>query len=130
MSTYAKLKNGQLDVLQRIPRVSNATPEMLTAYAEKNGYKKYVRAAQPEGYHHHSYKETAKQITDVWTPYTDSEMAPIRASELHQKLADTDYIAAKLAEVDGEERTEMLAHYADQLAQRRAWREELRSIEN
>lgn len=130
MTTYAKLKNGQLDTLRYIPGVANPTDEMWKTYAEAQGYKKYVRAAQPEGYCHHSYKETAKQITDVWTPYTDSEMVPIRAAELHQKLTETDYIAAKLAEVDGEERTEMLAHYAEQLAQRRAWREELRAIEN
>lgn len=130
MTQYAKLKNGQLNMLRYIPGIANPAADVWAAYAEAQGYKKYVRTACPEGQHHHSYKETAKQITDVWTPYTDSELIPIRAAELHQKLTETDYIAAKLAEVDGEERTEMLAHYAEQLAQRRAWREELRAIEN
>lgn len=128
--TYAKLNDKRLEVLTRIPNCANPTAEMLAAYAAAHGYKTYMQVAQPEGYHHHSYKETAKQIKDVWTPYTDSEMAPILAAEAHAYLAETDWVAAKLAEVDGEERAAMKEHYADTLAKRSEAREKINQYEN
>ena len=47
-----------------------------------------------------------------------------KIAELKQKLADTDYIAAKIAE--GAATKE---EYADVLAQRKAWREEINALE-
>lgn len=127
---YVKLNGNKLEVLTRLPNCGNPTAEMLATYAAEHGYKQYVQVPQPEGYHHHSYHETAKQIKDVWTPYTDSEMAPIRAAEAHAYLAETDWVAAKLAEVDGEDRAAMLEHYADTLAKRREARETINKYEN
>lgn len=128
--TYAKLTDNKLEVLTRLPTCGNPTAEMLATYAAANGYKTYVRVAKPDGYHRHSYHETAKQIKDVWTPYTDSEQAPIRAQEAHAYLTSTDWVAAKLAEVDGEERAAMKEHYADVLAKRREARETINKYEN
>lgn len=130
MDKYAKLIKGKLFELRFVPQIANPTPEMLAAYAAANGYKTYVQLQQPEGYHHHSYHETAQQIKDVWTPYTDAEMAPILSAEAHAYLAETDWVAAKLAEVDGEERAAMLEHYADTLAKRREARETINKLEN
>lgn len=132
MNTYAKLINGQLETLRNVPHISNPTEEMVKEYAEANGYKSYLRVPMPAdgGYYHHGYKETKAQIKDVWTPYSDSEMAPIHAREAHAYLDSTDWVAAKLAEVDGEERTAMLAYYADTLAKRREARETINKFEN
>lgn len=52
-----------------------------------------------------------------------------RVAELKKMLAETDYVAWKLAEVDGEEREAMLAAYAEVLAKRADWREEINSLE-
>lgn len=127
---YVKLNGNKLEVLTRLPNCGNPTAEMLATYAAEHGYKTYVRVAKPDGYHHHSYRETAKQIKDVWTPYSDSEMAPIHVAQARAYLVETDWVAAKLAEVDGEERAAMLEHYADTLAKRREARETINKCEN
>ena len=58
-------------------------------------------------------EEEAKQIA-----------ATQRISELHAKLSATDYIAAKLAE--GAATRE---EYADKLAERQSWRDEINRLE-
>lgn len=130
--TYAKIISGQLHELRNIPHISNPTEEMFAAYAAATGYKNYVRVPMPTdgGHYHLSYKETKAQIKDVWTPYTDSEMAPILAAEAHAYLSATDWVAAKLAEVDGDERAAMKERYADTLAKRREARETINKFEN
>lgn len=132
MTKYAKLTDGQLVELRNVPHISNPSDEMVREYAEANGYKVLVRVPMPTdgGYYHHTFKETAKQIKDVWTPFSDSEMAPIYAEQAHAYLASTDWVAAKLAEVDGEERAAMLEHYADVLSKRREARETINLYEN
>ena len=52
-----------------------------------------------------------------------------RISELKQRLVETDYVAMKLSEVEGEERAELLNTYADVLAERKAAREEINRLE-
>lgn len=54
-----------------------------------------------------------------------AEINAERIAELKQNLANTDYIIIKLAE-DAASRDE----YADQLAQRAAWRKEINELEN
>lgn len=132
MHKYAKLNGSHIDFLRCVPHIATPTDEMVRQYAEANGYKAYVRVPMPDDgvYYHHAYKETATQIEDVWTPYSDSEMAPILAQEAHAYLASTDWVAAKLAEVDGEERAAMKEHYADTLAKRREARETINKYEN
>lgn len=130
MTTYAKLTNaGQLDVLRNVPNIMGAKEHHFAAYAAAHGYKPYRAVPAPDGYYHHGYAETAEDITDVWTPYTAEELRPLRAEELREKLASTDYVAAKLAEVEGAERAALLAEYADTLAARRAWRAEINTLQ-
>lgn len=48
-----------------------------------------------------------------------------RVAELKQKLSETDYIWNVIKEGDADEE-----HYADVIANRKAWRAEVRSLEN
>ncbi len=127
--TYAKLIDGAPRIMLGAHNIANATEAQLAEYAAAHGYKPYRPTPAPETPAHHGYAETAEEITDTWTPYTAAELAPLRAAELREKLAATDYVAAKLAEVDGAARTALLAEYADTLAARRAWRAEINKLE-
>lgn len=44
------------------------------------------------------------------------------------RLADTDYVAAKLAEAEGEELAQLRQEYATVIAQRKQWRAEINSL--
>ena len=57
---------------------------------------------------------------EEWIEYTPEQYAEGRIAELKKLLADTDYIAAKIAE--GAATRE---DYADAIAQRQAWRDEI-----
>ena len=65
------------------------------------------------------------EIVEVEVPDVVQEIpTEIQIEELKQKLSDTDYIACKIAEgvATAEE-------YADVIAQRQAWREEINKLE-
>ena len=65
------------------------------------------------------------EIVEVEVPDVVQEIpTEIQIEELKQKLSDTDYIACKIAE--GVATTE---EYADVIAQRQAWREEINKLE-
>jgi hypothetical protein len=68
-------------------------------------------------------KGTFYEIVENAAPSED-EVKAARIAELKRLLADTDYIAVKIAE--GAATRE---EYADVIAQREAWREEIRSLE-
>lgn len=68
------------------------------------------------------------RIQEIPEP-TKEEISKERIAELKAYLVKTDYVAMKLSEVEGEERTEMLNTYADVLAKRRAAREEINRLE-
>lgn len=55
--------------------------------------------------------------------------ADLRRIRLLAQLEETDYIAAKLAEAEGDELTQLRAEYAGIIAQRKAWRVEINSLE-
>lgn len=126
---YAKLIDGQPRILAGAHNIANATETQLAEYAAAHGYKPYRPTPAPETPAHHGYAETEEEITYAWTPYTAEELRPLRVAELREKLASTDYVAAKLAEVDGAERATMLEEYADTLAARRKWRAEINEIQ-
>lgn len=125
MSAFFKLVDGRLQRLERVPYVSNAGEELLAAYAREHGFAQYAPEPMPQdgARYAHAFAMVDGVIRDVWTPI------PIHAEEriaaLKQLLANTDYVAAKLAEVDGEQRAALLAQYAEVLEQRRAWRREI-----
>lgn len=56
---------------------------------------------------------------------TEEDIKQARIAELKQLLADTDYVVIKIAE--GAATAE---DYADVIAQRQAWRNEIRELEN
>lgn len=61
---------------------------------------------------------------EEWVEYAPEEYARGRIAELKQLLADTDYIAAKIAE-GAASREE----YADEIAKRQEWRDEINQLE-
>lgn len=95
----------------------------------KKGYYKHGTRAKEDAY------DTIDNLTkfalddsdyeeyEEWVEYTDEEYAEGRISELKRLLADTDYIAAKIAE--GAATRE---EYADVITQRQAWRDEINSL--
>ena len=68
------------------------------------------------------YEEDYEDFEE-WVAYTEQEYAEGRMAELKQLLADTDYIAAKIAE--GAATRE---EYADVIAQRQEWRDEINAL--
>ena len=63
------------------------------------------------------------EFYEQWVEYTPAEYAERRISELKHLLADTDYIAAKIAE--GAATRE---DYAGEIALRQEWRDEINSL--
>lgn len=62
---------------------------------------------------------------EEWVEYTPEEYAKGRIAELKQLLSETDYIAAKIAE--GAATRE---EYADVIAQRQLWRDEINALDS
>lgn len=81
--------------------IITASPQFVDAYANSQGYT-YEEIPEPE------------PTEDKWS----------KIAELKQKLTDTDYIACKIAE--GAATRE---EYADVIAQRQEWREEINRLE-
>lgn len=84
-------------------------------YVSENGYT--IEEIEPKG------EERQFKIVEIPEP-TEEEKKQARISELKQMLAQTDYVVIKIAE--GEATKE---EYADVLANRKAWREEIRELE-
>ena len=105
-------------------RTHNATfEELIDRREERDGilyrYWQILKRPEPEPY--------------IPTPEEEAERKrQERIAELRQSLEETDYVALKLAEVvaekDEEALAEMLEEYADVLANRKAWREELSEL--
>lgn len=102
----------------------NATfDELIDRREERDGklyrYWQILKRPEPEPY--------------VPTPEEEAERKrQERIRKLYQSLKETDYVALKLAEVvaekDDEALAQMLEEYADVLANRKAWREELSEL--
>lgn len=71
-------------------------------------------------------KEAYDEYEDIqrYVLYTDKELAQFKINELKQKLSETDYIAAKIAE--GVATKE---EYKEQLEKRQEWRNQINSIQ-
>lgn len=96
--------------------IPNHAPNTLKAYSE-------AAAWCNENNAHIEDKGAYYEVVANAEPSED-EVKAARIAELKQKLADTDYIAVKIAE--GAATREQ---YADLIAQREAWREEIRALE-
>lgn len=84
MTTYAKLIDDAIIILERVPRVINSTKQQWTAYAAAGGYKALRCTERPGQYYTAGYKESAKLITETWTPW---ELPAAKADAL-QRVQD------------------------------------------
>lgn len=83
---YAKLDNGSLKRLRKVPHVSNPTAKTLAAYAAAHGYKAIQNTPSPGRYHTVSYTDAGEAIAEVWIPL-DMEVVRSQATdEVQQKL--------------------------------------------
>lgn len=69
MKTYAKLEEGALQIMGRVPNISNPTEAQRAAYAAEHGFKELRRTEQPGRYYAQGWHETAKLITETWTAW-------------------------------------------------------------
>lgn len=69
------------------------------------------------------------EIKEVPAP-SEAEINAQRVAELKQKLADSDYAIIKIAEATAEEAEALREKYAQVIADRKAWREEINQLEN
>lgn len=68
--TYAKLEDGALRTMGRVPNISNPTAAQVAAYAAAHGFKELVAVERPGLYYTvGSYAETDTTITEVWEPW-------------------------------------------------------------
>ena len=121
---YAKLINNQLEYAPNPIQVDDKM--IFTNDPTEYGYKEIINSEMPidEDYSFTEYfEETDDSILGKWQQHELTP--PMKVNKLKQKLADTDYIACKIAE--GAATRE---EYAAELAQRAAWREQIRQLEN
>ena len=69
MKTYAKLEDGALRVMGRVPNISNPTDAQVAAYAAAHGFKELVAVEPPGRYYRKGYAETEDAITETWTAW-------------------------------------------------------------
>lgn len=68
MKTYAILNGGELQIMGRVPNISNPTEAQRAAYAAAHGYKELVSNNNPGRYYALSYLEDDNTITEQWLP--------------------------------------------------------------
>ena len=69
MKTYAKLEDGALQIMGRVPNVSNPTEAQVAAYAAAHGFKELRRVEAPGRYYRKGYAEGEDAITETWTAW-------------------------------------------------------------
>ena len=97
---------------------------------------KTVRDGLEDGYTQITEEEFNELSNKRYEP-TEEQKAKIekarKIAELKKKLADTDYIVLKIAEAQADGDTETVAElkttYATELANRKAWREQINELE-
>ena len=95
-----------------------------------------VRDGLEDGYTQITEEEFNELSNKRYEP-TEEQKAKIekarQIAELKKKLADTDYIVLKIAEAQADGETEKIAElkttYATELANRKAWREQINKLE-
>lgn len=69
MKTYAKLEQGALRTMGRVPNISNPTDAQVAEYAGAHGFKELVATPAPGRYYRKSHTETDAAITETWEPW-------------------------------------------------------------
>lgn len=60
----------------------------------------------------------------------ETEIIAQQVAELKAELSSTDYVVIKIAEATGEEADSLREKYAQVIADRKAWREQINNLEN
>lgn len=81
MKTYAKLESGALQIMRRVPNISNPTDEQVAAYAAAHGFKELVAVEPPGRYYRKGYAEGEDAITETWTAW---ELEEAKGNALEQ----------------------------------------------
>lgn len=69
------------------------------------------------------------EIQEIPEP-SEEEIKARRIAELKEELNSTDYVILKIAETDdADEQAQLREHYADIIANRKAWRDEINELE-
>ena len=69
MKKYAKLEDGALRLMGRVPNIVNPTDAQVAAYAAAHGFKELVAVEPPGRYYRKGYAETDAAITETWTAW-------------------------------------------------------------
>lgn len=107
-------------------------------YKDKQGNHYNYKSEHTEEYLIPITKEEFNELSNKRYEPTEEQKAKIektrQIAELKKKLADTDYIVLKIAEAQADGDTETVAElkitYATELANRKAWREQVDELEN
>lgn len=68
MKTYAKLEEGALQIMGRVPNISNPTEAQRAAYAAAHGFKELVETPAPGMFYYRDYVDAGDTIEAVWHP--------------------------------------------------------------
>lgn len=66
---FAKLVDSKLEMLAKIPFISNPSEHQFEEYAAENGYKEFIAVKQPGMFYIKGYNETETTITEEWSPW-------------------------------------------------------------
>ena len=127
---------------KEVTETTTLTDENGNPFLDENGepitqtVTKTVRDGLEDGYTQITEEEFNELSNKRYEP-TEEQKAKIekarRIAELKKKLADTDYIVLKIAEAQADGETEKIAElkmtYATELANRKAWREQINELE-
>ena len=86
MKTYAKLEDGALRLMERVPNISNPTEAQRAAYAAAHGFKELVAVDAPGRYYRKGYAEGQDAITETWTAWELGEAKENALREVQGKL--------------------------------------------
>ena len=86
--TYAKVEAGALQIMGRVPNISNPTEAQVAAYAAAHGFKELEETPAPGRYYRKGYAETDAAITETWEPW-ELEDAKKDALEGVQRALDS-----------------------------------------
>lgn len=100
MKTYAKLEEGALRVMGRVPNISNPTDAQVAAYAAAHGFKELVAVDAPGRYYAKGYAETDAAIAETWEPW-ELDAAKENALETVQQRLDASLDARATVPCEG-----------------------------
>ena len=127
---------------KEVTETTTLTDENGNPFLDENGepitqtVTKTVRDGLEDGYTQITEEEFNELSNKRYEPTEEQKAKMEKArqiAELKKKLADTDYIVLKIAEAQADGETEKIAElkttYATELANRKAWREQINKLE-